>query len=74
MAGPPVDREVTLVGVPHLDGRGRGDVRITLVVDTPTDLSPEAEDLLRQLADERGEPVAAPSAGLFSRLRDAFKA
>ena len=61
-------------GVPHLDGRSRGDLRITLVVDTPTGLSPAAEDLLRQLAEERGEAVAAPSTGLFSRLRDAFKA
>jgi molecular chaperone DnaJ len=60
-------------GVPHLQSRGRGDLIVTVVVDTPTDLSKTAEDLLRQLAAERGEPVAEPEAGLRSRIRGAFK-
>lgn len=60
-------------GVPHLQGRGRGDLIITLVVETPTELTKTQEELLRQLATERGEAVAAPDAGLMSRLRGAFK-
>jgi molecular chaperone DnaJ len=60
-------------GVPHLHGRGRGDLVVTVVVDTPTDLSHEAQDLLRSLAAERGETVAPPDAGLMSKLRSAFK-
>lgn len=60
-------------GVPRLRGRGRGDLRLSLIVDTPTDLSEEDEALLRQLADQRGEQVAEPvEGGLFSKIRSAF--
>jgi molecular chaperone DnaJ len=60
-------------GVPHLRSRGRGDFIVTVVVDTPSQLTKTQEDLLRQLAAERGEEVAAPDAGLRSKLRGAFK-
>lgn len=60
-------------GVPHLQGRGRGDLIVTVIVDTPTDLSRSQEELLRQFAAERGEEVAAPEAGLMSKIRGAFK-
>jgi molecular chaperone DnaJ len=60
-------------GVPHLQGRGRGDIVIELVVDTPTGLSAEEEELLRSLAAERGETVGEPGDGLISRIRSAFR-
>jgi len=60
-------------GVPHLEGRGRGDLVVEVVVATPDDLTDEAERLLRELADERGEVVAEPDEGLLSRIRSAFK-
>jgi molecular chaperone DnaJ len=60
-------------GVPRVDGRGRGDLVVQVVVDTPTELSPAQEDLLRQFAAERGEELHAPEAGLLSRIRSAFK-
>jgi molecular chaperone DnaJ len=60
-------------GVPHLQSRGRGDLVVTVVVDTPSGLNRAQEDLLRQLAAERGEEVAAPDAGLLSKIRGAFK-
>ena len=62
------------VGVPHLRGRGRGDLFVHLVVDTPTELTARQEELLRQLAAERGEDVSPPPGGdgVFSRLRSAF--
>jgi molecular chaperone DnaJ len=63
------------LGVPHLRGRGRGDLYVHVLVVTPTDLSPEQEQLLRQFAASRGENVAAPGTageGVFSRLRSAF--
>jgi molecular chaperone DnaJ len=60
-------------GVPVLQGRGRGDLIVTVVVDTPTDLSKEQEELLRRLAELRSEQVASPEAGLMSKLRGAFK-
>jgi molecular chaperone DnaJ len=60
-------------GVPHLDRRARGDLLVTVVVEVPTELSEEEEDLIRQLAELRGDEVAPPPAGLMSRLRSAFK-
>jgi molecular chaperone DnaJ len=60
-------------GVPHLQGRGRGDLIVRIVVDTPGDLTAEQEELLRRLAAERGEAVAAAGSGLFSKIRSAFK-
>ena len=60
-------------GVPHVDGRGRGDLAVQVVVDTPADLSREQEELLRRLAAERGEEVAPPETGLRARIRSAFK-
>jgi molecular chaperone DnaJ len=61
-------------GVPHLRGRGRGDLFAHLVVETPTDLTPRQEELLRELANERGEQVGdgVGHEGVFSRLRSAF--
>jgi molecular chaperone DnaJ len=59
-------------GVPKLQGRGRGDLRVELVVEVPTKLDDEEEALLRQYADKRGEPVSPPEKGLFSRIRSAF--
>ena len=43
------------------------------VVDTPTELSADEQELLRQLAEERGEAVDPPATGLFSRIKSAFK-
>ncbi|MEP9385108.1 molecular chaperone DnaJ [Nocardioides sp. KR10-350] len=63
-------------GVPGLRG-GRGDLIVTIAVETPSKLDPEQEDLLRRLAQLRGEEApegqlrAAPK-GVFGRLRDAF--
>ena len=59
-------------GVPHVRGRGRGDLLVQVAVETPTGLSKQQEELLRQLAAERGEDVAARDEGLISRLRSAF--
>jgi molecular chaperone DnaJ len=60
-------------GVPHVDGRGRGDVIVQMEVAVPTGLDEEQEALLRRLAELRDEEVAPPSAGLLSRLRSALR-
>jgi len=60
-------------GVPHVNARGRGELLVQVVVDTPTDMSPEQEELMRRLAAERGEEVAPPEKGFLSRFRSAFK-
>lgn len=58
-------------GVPRLHGRGRGDLRAIVRVEVPTKLSQQETDLLRQLAELRGESVAEPG-GLFSKIKSAF--
>ena len=60
-------------GVPHVEGRGRGDLLVRVAVDTPTDVSREEEQLLRQIAELRGETVAPPDTGFLSRIKSAFK-
>ncbi|MGH9183052.1 MAG: molecular chaperone DnaJ [Acidimicrobiales bacterium] len=60
-------------GVSRLDGRGRGDLLVRITVDTPTDLGPTGDEMLRLLAEARGEEVAPPDAGLLSRIRSAFR-
>jgi molecular chaperone DnaJ len=63
------------LGVPHLRGRGRGDLFVQVVVDTPTTLTPKQVELLRQLAIERGEELTNIDDGhdgVLSRLRSAF--
>ncbi len=59
-------------GVPDVHGRGRGDLRVAVVVDTPTKLSKPEQELLRQLAELRGEHVEAPEHGLLSKIKSAF--
>lgn len=73
-AGTQPGREFTLRGrgVPRLQGRGRGDLRARLVVEVPTKLDDEEAELLRALADRRGEAVSPPDKGLFSRIKSAF--
>lgn len=66
------------LGVTHLRGTGRGDLIVHTTVQTPTRLTPEQEDLLRQLALLRGEErtegrLAPMEKGLLGKLRDAFK-
>ncbi len=58
-------------GLPGTGGGGRGDVRLTVRVEVPRDLSHEQRDLLVRFAELRGED--APEAdGIFGRLKRAF--
>ena len=59
-------------GVPHVRGRGRGDLRVRVVVDVPDDLTDEQEELVRRLAELRNEEVAEHE-GLLGRIRSAFR-
>lgn len=63
-------------GVPGLRG-GRGDLVVTVGVETPTRLDPRQEELLRELAAIRNEEqptgdVRPSHKSVFGRLRDAF--
>ena len=59
-------------GVPHLQSRGRGDLRVVADVRTPAKLSPTESELLRRFAEERGEAVDPPDKGILSRIKSAF--
>jgi molecular chaperone DnaJ len=60
-------------GVPVVNRGGRGDLHLHVVIDLPHDLTEEQEELVRRLAELRGEEVAAESGGFFTKLRSAFK-
>ncbi len=55
-------------GLPSLRSGTRGDIIYHLKVDFPKKLSKKEEQLLRQIAEEKGESVLAPS-GLFGRKK-----
>ncbi|HEY1188145.1 MAG TPA: DnaJ C-terminal domain-containing protein, partial [Gemmata sp.] len=58
-------------GMPWLDdSRRKGDLLVQLVVETPTKLSPEQEELFRKLAELEGTSVAGPRKGIFGKLKD----
>jgi molecular chaperone DnaJ len=58
-------------GMPNLDDpRRKGDLMVILVVETPTALSSEQEELFRKLADLEGTVPPAPRKGLFGKLKD----
>ncbi|MEI2639802.1 MAG: molecular chaperone DnaJ [Microthrixaceae bacterium] len=60
-------------GVPHLDGRGRGDLLVVVGIDIPSKLEFEEEDLLRRFAAVRGDDVTPVDEGFFSKVKTAFK-
>jgi len=59
-------------GVPRLQGRGRGDLRVRTRVQVPTKLTNDEAELLRLYAESRGELVETHEKGLFSRIKSAF--
>jgi molecular chaperone DnaJ len=73
-AGTQPGREFVLRGrgVPRLQGRGRGDLRVRTQVEVPTKLTEDEAELLRLFAQSRGEYVEPPDKGLFSRIKSAF--
>lgn len=60
-------------GMPVLQGRGKGDMVIEIMVETPTRLSARQKEILRELqATETGEECPQ-SRGFFDRLKDAWE-
>ncbi len=72
-AGTQPGREFVLRGrgVPRLQGRGRGDLRVRVQVQVPTKLTEFEAELLKKFADSRGEEVHTEQ-GLLSRIKSAF--
>jgi molecular chaperone DnaJ len=62
-------------GLPHLQGTNRGDLIIRVNVWTPTQLTPEQESLLRQLARVESPPERVDDRndrGFWSRVKEAL--
>lgn len=74
-AGTNSGRQIRLrgLGVPHVNGRGRGDIVVVLVVETPSDLTEDEEVALREFAALRAERVAPADPGFFAKVKSAFK-
>jgi molecular chaperone DnaJ len=64
-------------GVPGLRGVGRGDLIVSVLVETPSRLDARQTELLRELSELRGEEtpegtIRGGNKSVFSRIRDAF--
>ena len=58
-------------GVPHVEGRGRGDLLVSVVVSVPTKLDKVEDEMLRRIATHRGEEVGTEKR-LFGKIKSAF--
>jgi molecular chaperone DnaJ len=58
--------------VPHLNDHGKGDLIVEVRVATPTKLSRQQKDLLRELAETMEVDNVPTSRGLFDKMKDIF--
>ena len=58
--------------MPVLQGRGRGDLVVEIVVETPTKLSKAQKDLLQQFRDTETGDECPQSRGFFDKLKGAL--
>ncbi len=59
-------------GMPDINGRGRGDELVEIVLETPRHLNVRQEELYRELAELDQEHVSPRRRGFFEKLRDYF--
>ncbi|CAN5661285.1 molecular chaperone DnaJ [soil metagenome] len=59
-------------GMPDVNGRGRGDELVEVVIETPRRLSARQEELLRELAELDHHDVSPRRKSFFEKLRDYF--
>jgi len=59
-------------GVPVLNGYGRGDHYVKVVVETPRDLDERQQELLREFSKTLGTDLSEKRKGIFSKVKDAF--
>jgi len=57
-------------GVPHLEGKGRGDHLVTVRVVTPQKLTRKEKEILKQLEEEGGETANVKS--FWDKIKDSF--
>lgn len=59
-------------GINILNGHGRGDQYVTVVVETPKNLNAKQKELLKSFADSLDENSHEKSSGFFGKLKDLF--
>jgi molecular chaperone DnaJ len=59
-------------GLPHRLRGGRGDQRVEISVEVPTELSPRAKELLQELGHELGEDVQPKQKTFVEKLKSLF--
>jgi molecular chaperone DnaJ len=57
-------------GIPHLRGRGKGDLVVVTYIEVPRKVSKDQEKLLREFAELEGVKVTPKKKGIFSRVKD----
>ena len=60
-------------GIPYVGYKNRGDQYVTVVVETPTHLTKEQKDLLRQFEEVTAESATPRRKSFFEKLKDNFK-
>jgi len=61
------------LGLPRLDGYGVGNQLVRIVVEVPTKLSDEQEQLLRKYAEQEKQNVGAKQRGFWDKVREIFE-
>jgi molecular chaperone DnaJ len=59
-------------GVPHLNSHGKGDLIIEVRIQTPSKLTKQQKELLRQLSETISVENTPTSRGLFGKVKDIF--
>jgi molecular chaperone DnaJ len=72
--GTPSGEILTLrgLGIPHLNGRGRGDQHVVVVIDVPHEVTTRQEELLRELAELDESDVSSERKSFFEKVKDFF--
>ena len=60
-------------GIPYVNGRGRGDQYVTVVVETPARLTREQKDLLKRFDELSSDSTQPKRKKFFDKLRDLFE-
>ena len=58
------------MGVPVLNGRGRGDQVVTIRVEVPRSMNDAQKEALKKFAEAMGEDIPEEKAGCFDNLKD----
>ncbi len=72
--GTPSGEVLTLegLGVPRLNGRGRGDLHVVVAIEVPKKVTERYKELLRQLAELEDKNVTPERKSFFTKLKDFF--